>query len=101
MNEEVYTKISVPLISDKELEIFDSNIHNIIEEYSKLVLKEKDQILTQRIIIKQEKEIERLNNIIDELEKYLNYRLQCSIQSVRDDEIRKILNKLQELKERK
>lgn len=48
-----------------------------------------------------EKEIERLNNIIYELEKYLNYRLQCSIQSIRDDEIRKILNKLQELKEKK
>ncbi len=35
-------------------------------------LQEKDQILTQRIIMKQEQEIERLNNIINELGNYLN-----------------------------
>lgn len=104
MNEEVYTKISVPLISDKELEIFDSNIHNIIEEYSKLALKEKDQILTQRIIIKQEKEIERLNNIIDCMEKFFKYAYDNEVRPLNDRKISVwtiCLDKLQELKEKK
>ncbi len=64
--EQVCLKASIPLFEEKELEIFDNNIHSIIEEYSKLHLEKKEQILTQRIIIKQEQEINRLNNIIDE-----------------------------------
>lgn len=39
-------------------------------------------------------------NIIDELEKYLEYRLSCSINGIRDDEIKKVMNKLNELKRR-
>ena len=64
MSEEVKIKISQPMFEEGELERFDNNIHSIVEEYSKLMFKEKDQILTQRIIMKQEEEIERLNNII-------------------------------------
>ena len=67
MSEEVKIKISQPMFEVGELERFDNNIHSIVEEYSKLMFKEKDQILTQRIIMKQEQEIERLNK---ELEKY-------------------------------
>ena len=96
--EQVCLKVSMPLFEEKELEIFDNNIHSIIEEYSKLHLEKKEQILTQRIIIKQEQEINRLNNIIDELEKFLEHRLSCSINGIRDDEIRKAMNKLNELK---
>ena len=57
-------KVSQPMFEVGELERFDNNIHSIVEEYSKLMFKEKDQILTQRIIMKQEQEIERLNKII-------------------------------------
>ena len=39
-------------------------------------------------------------NIIDELEKYLEYRLSCSINGIRDDEKKKVMNKLNELKRR-
>ena len=63
--EKVCLKVSMPLFEEKEVETFDNNIHNIIEEYSKLHLEKKEQILTQRIIIKQEQEIERLNNNIN------------------------------------
>lgn len=65
MSEEVKIKISQPMFEVGELERFDSNIHSIVEEYSKMLFKEKDQILTQRIIMKQEEEIERLK-IIEE-----------------------------------
>lgn len=78
--EQVCLKVSMPLFEEKELEIFDNNIHSIIEEYSKLHLEKKDQILTQRIIIKQEQEINRLNNIIDELEKWLEEQHQFIIE---------------------
>ena len=92
-------KISVPLFEKGELETFDNNIHSIVEEYSKMLFKEKDQILTQRIIMKQEEEIERLNNIINELEKELKNRIKNvpdTMAEVYEDE--SILYKLQELK---
>lgn len=71
MSEEVKIKISQPMFEVGELERFDNNIHNIVEEYSKLMFKEKDQILTQRIIMKQEEEIKRLKYIIKESIEYL------------------------------
>ena len=74
MSEEVKVKISQPMFEVGELERFDNNIHSIVEEYSKLFFKEKEQILIQRIIMKQE-EIERLNNIINELEKWLEMEI--------------------------
>lgn len=50
-----------PLLEDKELEKFYNYIDEIVNRYSKLKVKEKDQILTQRIIMKQKEKIERLN----------------------------------------
>ena len=67
MNEEY--KVSISLFEPNELATFDNHIHEIIEEYSKMMFKEKDQILTQRIIMKQEEEIERLHSIIKDLQK--------------------------------
>lgn len=52
------------MFEDGELERFDNYVHEIIKEYSKLIFKEKDQILTQRIIINQEKEIELLQHCL-------------------------------------
>lgn len=78
MSEEVKIKMSVPMFQEGELERFDNNIHSIVEEYSKMLFKEKDQILTQRIIMKQEEEIEELKtqlqqkeNIIKEVREYI------------------------------
>lgn len=64
--------IEVPknLFEVKELEIFDNNIHEIIEEYSKLHLEKREQILTQRIIIKQEEELKKYKEVIDKAIKY-------------------------------
>ena len=76
MSEEVKIKISQPMFELGELERFDNNIHSIVEEYSKLMFKEKDQILTQRIIMKQEEEIEKLHSIIKEVREYIEYQLE-------------------------
>ena len=64
-------KITQPMFELGELESFDNYIHSIVEEYSKMKLHEKDQILTQRIIIKQEEEIEKLKSIIKEVREYI------------------------------
>ena len=71
--EQVCLKVSMPLFEEKELEIFDNNIHNIIEEYSKLHLEKKEQILTQRIIIKQEQEINELQEENEKLNLYIEF----------------------------
>ena len=92
---QVCLKVSMPLFEEKELEIFDNNLHSIIEEYSKLHLEKKDQILTQRIIIKQEQEINRLNNIIDGLEKWLIVKTNDNYKYTEYDEV---LDKLNQLK---
>ena len=111
MSDEVKLKINVPMFEVGELEMFDNNIHNIIEEYSKMMFKEKDQILTQRIIMKQEEEIERLNNIIKRLEDFIEKEIELyTIELTKENErklsivapikgvYKEIYNVLQELK---
>lgn len=61
-------KITQPMFEPGELESFDNYIHSIVEDYSKMKLHEKEQILTQRIIIKQEEEIKKLKSIIKGLD---------------------------------
>lgn len=71
-----YCKVTTKLIDEKELELFDNCIHQIVEEYSKMHFKKRDEILTQRLIIKQEEEIKELQQRIDkaikELENLIN-----------------------------
>lgn len=71
MSEEVKFKINMPMFEDGELELFDNNIHNIIPEYVKLHLEKKEQILTQRIIMKQEEEIKELQERINKAIEYI------------------------------
>ena len=102
MSEEVKIKISQPMFEVGELEAFDSNIHNIVEEYSKMMFKEKNEILTQRLIMKQNEEIERLNNIINAIEKALKDNIEeleeHQLSRDRIDEDKNILRFIQELK---
>lgn len=100
MSEEVKIKISQPMFEVGELERFDNNIHSIVEEYSKLMFKEKDQILTQRIIVKQEEEIERLKTELQDTKEHLgeylheqeeeNKRLNNIINEIEDSIVGKI-----------
>ena len=119
MSEEVKIKISQPMFEVGELERFDNNIHSIVEEYSKMFFKEKDQILTQRIIMKQEEEIKQLqdqlqqkDNITKEVREILNNKREILTMQLLDggycdyeellyqvyEEIRKILDKVEENK---
>lgn len=69
--EEVKYECRIPLFEKGELEYFDCNMHSIIESLLETKLKEKDHILLQRIIKKQEEEIKTLKNNWDEFEKLL------------------------------
>ena len=69
--EEVKYEARIPLFEKGELEYFDCNMHSIIESLLEMKVKEKDHILFQRIIKKQEEEIKTLKNNWDEFEKLL------------------------------
>ena len=95
MSEEVKIKISQPMFEVGELEVFDNHIHDIVKEYSKMLFKEKDQILTQRIIMKQEQEIERLNNRLktsNDTCNYLRNTIDKAIEYLLDKYVRGLLD---------
>ena len=83
------------------------NINKILKSDYDLLC--KDYKKATKKIEKQEKEIKRLNNIINELEKWLNdeiYRHEEVYKPsnpifIENGELHKVLNKLQELKEKK
>ena len=68
---EVY-KITNMLVTYEDIKHIDKNWQSIIDEYTKTLVREKDLVIAQYLMKKQKEEIERLNNIINELEKYLN-----------------------------
>ena len=69
--EEVKYETKIPLFEIGELEYFDCNMQSIIESLLKTKLKEKDHILLQRIIKKQEEQIKTLKNNWNKLKKWI------------------------------
>ncbi len=74
MSEEVY-KITNMLVTDEDIIDIDKNWQSIVDEYLKVYVREKDQVIAQYIMKKQNEEIERLNNIINEIEKMFNHEI--------------------------
>lgn len=68
-------KISMPLITDEEIRQIDNNFENIVKEFTKSYVKEKDLVLAQYIIKKQQDKIDQLESdkqkLIEKLEKIL------------------------------
>ncbi len=90
MKEELNIKLSIPLFDKNEMINFESNLDYIIDHYIEELLDKKEKVLIDEVILKQkqkikclkainesinndrykyQKEISRLNNIINELEK--------------------------------
>ena len=92
MSEQVKFKINMPMFEDVELELFDNNIHNIIPEYVKLHLEKKEQILTQRIIMKQEEEIKELQDKIDKAIEYIKSQMKEKEEYIHTDYVYKMLD---------
>ena len=71
MNEEnVSVKISMPLVDDIELQRIDTFYNDIVSEYTKAFVKEKDQVIAQRLMMNLQRENARLKN---KIEKAINF----------------------------
>jgi len=68
MSEE-YTqdKISMPLIDDIELQRIDTFYNDIVEEYTKAFVKEKEQVILQRVMKNLQQENSQLKEVIETL----------------------------------
>ena len=66
-------KISMPLITDEEIRMIDNNFENIVKEFTKSFLKEKELVLAQYVMQKQQDKIDQLESdkqkLIEKLEK--------------------------------
>ena len=71
VNEEnVSVKISMPLVDDIELQRIDTFYNDIVSEYTKAFVKEKDQVIAQRLMMNLQRENARLKN---KIEKAINF----------------------------
>ena len=95
---EVY-KITNMLVTDEDIKHIDKNWQSIIDEYVKTTVREKDLVIAQYLMKKQKDEIERLNNIINELEEWLydntNYE---EYDRVEKDTFNYVIKKIEELR---
>ena len=70
-------KISMPLITDEDIRKIDNNFENIVKEFTKSYVKEKDLVLAQYIMKKQQDKLDQLESdkqkLIEKLEKKIRY----------------------------
>ena len=72
VNEEnTQVKITMPLIDDIELKRIDTFYNDIVSEYTKAFVKEKDQVIAQRLMMNLQQENEQLKNKIDKAIEYI------------------------------
>ena len=53
-------KISIPLLTQEDIDRIDINMDEMINQFTKMVVKEKDLIIAQYIIKRQQEKIEKL-----------------------------------------
>lgn len=68
-------KISIPLIDDIELQRIDTFYNDIVSEYTKSFVKEKEQFIVQRLMMNLQQENSRLKEELEEL-KHKHYLIQ-------------------------
>lgn len=67
-------KISMPLLTEKEMLEIDNNFNEIVNKIKNQFIKEKDLAIAQYIINKQQKELEQKETILDKVTEYIkNY----------------------------
>lgn len=79
-------KATMPLITNEELETIDNNLHDIVNEFIKKTVKDKDLLISQYIIKKLEEENKQLRNNVIQIRnnnQELKSRIKC-IQEKRD-----------------
>ena len=94
MSEEYTTiKLKMPLIDDIELQNIDTFYNDIVSEYSKAILKEKEQIISQRIMMNLQQENKQLKEVIEEVREYVDNIVPCIHDEELLDELLQILDK--------
>ena len=68
-------KISIPLIDDIELQRINTFYNDIVSEYTKSFVKEKEQVIVQRLMMNLQQENSRLKEELEEL-KHKHYLIQ-------------------------
>ncbi len=87
-------KLQMPLIDNIELEKIDNFYNDIVDEYIKMFVKEKDQVITQYLMKKLREENKQLETNWKELKKWLEEKDNNGYENLYLDDI---LNKMQEL----
>ena len=67
LKEDRVIKISMPLLTEREMLEIDNNFNEIVNEVHKQYIKEKDLAIAQYIIDKQQKELEQKESILDKV----------------------------------
>ena len=62
-------KMSIPLITNAELNAIDNNLNNLVNQITKQVIHDKDLLVAQHIIKRQKQYIEQLEHKVKELSK--------------------------------
>lgn len=74
-------KISMPLITDEDIRKIDNNFENIVKEFTKSYVKEKDLVLAQHIMKKQQDKLDQLEadkqKLIEKLEERIKAVDKC------------------------
>lgn len=93
MSEEEYTqvKISMPLIDDIELQRIDTFYNDIVEEYTKAFVKEKEQVIVQRLMKNLQQENSQLKERIEKTIEYIENDLQSFLYSIEYKKLLEIL----------
>ena len=71
--------ISMPLVDDIELQRIDTFYNDIVSEYTKAFVKEKDQVIAQRLMMNLQQENARLKDKLKDIEKILD--ADCCVES--------------------
>ena len=58
--EEIKIKVTLPLITNEEIKNIDNNLNDIVHEFVKMQLEQKDMLLAQHIIEKQQNKIDKV-----------------------------------------
>ena len=105
MNEEnTQVKITMPLIDDIELQNIDTFYNDIVSEYTKAFVKEKEQVIAQRLMMNLQKEntelkekVKNMENLQKRIDKALDF-IDCHFKEMAANEeaqeLKSILKKI-------
>lgn len=60
-------RLTIPLLTQEEINKIDININEITEQFTKMVIKDKDLAIAQYIMDKQQKMLEQKQSILDKV----------------------------------